>query len=148
MGEPMTIERLENYIKLKTEVERYLERIARMKNDEKFPGMREGDGSQHQPGKGDRMERAILRRLDYQEKMAPLIQANLDEMEQVEQAVDSLMDPMHRDVLRFRYLEGENYRHKGWKDVALCLYHDNDESHVQAAYRLHREAKKALRGEL
>lgn len=144
MGEPMTRERLENYIKLKTEVERYNERIARMKNEEQFPSRRESDGSQHQPGNGDRMESAIIRRLGYEEKMAAQIQANIDEMDAVEAAINSLDDPLERDVLRFRYLEGENYRLQNWRDVALRLYHDNDERHLQAAHRLHRKALDSI----
>lgn len=145
MGEPMTKERLENYPKLKTEVERLCERIARMKSSEKFRSMTEGDGSQHQPGKGDQLERAILRRMEYEEKMEPIISTSRREMEAIERAINSLADPMERDVLRARYTEGEHYKPLPWRDVALSLYHNDEEKHLQAAFRLHNKALRSIR---
>lgn len=145
MGEPMTKERLLNYPKLKSEVERLCERIARMKSSEKFRSMTEGDGSQHQPGRGDQLERAILRRMDYEEKMEPVISTNRREMEAVERAINSLADPMERDVLRVRYIEGEFYKPLPWRDVALSLYHNDEEKHLQAVYRLHQRALRSIR---
>ena len=148
MGEPMTKQRLSNYIKLKAEVEHYLERIARMKNDERFPAMKESDGSQHQPGASDRMANAVIRRLNYEDKMAPRIHANLDEMEAIEKAIDALDDPMERDVLHSRYLESDPesvYKHTPWGVISTWLYGDNDEKSLQATYRLHGRALQNIR---
>ena len=147
MGEPMTKDRLVNYIKIKAEIEHYLERIARMKSEERFAPLRESDGSQHQAGASDRMANAVLRRMDYQEKMAPRINKNLDEMEAVERAIDALDDPMERDVLRLRYLEHDPesiYRQPAWGDIALRIYRGNDEKHLKAVFRLHGRALESI----
>ena len=58
MGEPMTKQRLSQYIYLKMEVEHQEERIARMKREETIPALRIGDGSKHSPGTGDQIGRA------------------------------------------------------------------------------------------
>lgn len=140
MGDRMTQERLFNYIKLKCEVDRYLEQVARMKSAECFAPAREGDGSQHQPGNSDRMGRAVDRRLDYQERMEPLITANLAEMDAVEAAVNALSDPLERDVLRVRYMEGSSYRHLKWWEVAVAIFRNDEEKSIKAVQRLHKTA--------
>lgn len=148
MGEPITKERLANYIKLKAEVERYLERIAQMKSAEQFAPKGESDGSQHTPSASDRMANAILRRMNYQEKMAPLINKNLDEMEIIDAAINELDDPMERDVLRLRYTEHAEespYKHPAWNVVAMQIYRGDEEKHLQAVYRLHGKALQNIR---
>ena len=50
IAQPMTKERLMRYRSLRMENENQLERLARMKSGERFPAMREGDGSQHAGG--------------------------------------------------------------------------------------------------
>ena len=137
MGDRMTQERLFNYIKLKCEVDRHFEQVARMKSAECFAPAREGDGSQHQPGNSDRMGRAVDRRLDYQKRMEPLINANLAEMDAVEVAVNALPDPLERDVLRVRYMEGSSYRHLKWREVAIEIFHNDEERHIKALQRVH-----------
>lgn len=136
----MTKERLASYISLRLEVDNQLERLARMRNDEKIPAMRESDGSQHSPGSGDRMERAIIRRMEYEDRVMPQIEAALAEMETIEQAIYAVADPMEREVLRLRYMEGNYIRHMPWRDVALKLFGDDDKRHMVATYRLHTRA--------
>lgn len=136
----MTKERLASYISLRLEVDNQLERLARMRNDEKIPAMRESDGSQHNPGSGDRMERAIIRRMEYEDRVMPQIEAALVEMETIEQAIYAVADPMEREVLRLRYMEGNYIRHMPWRDVALKLFGDDDKRHMVATYRLHTRA--------
>lgn len=136
----MTKERLASYISLRLEVDNQLERLARMRNDEKIPAMRESDGSQHSPGSGDRMERAIIRRMEYEDRIMPQIEAALAEMETIEQAIYAVADPMEREVLRLRYMEGNYIRHLPWRDVALKLFGDDDKRHMVATYRLHTRA--------
>lgn len=136
MGEPITEERLIAYSGLAVEVESYQARIARMKSEEKFPAMRPGDGSQHTPGKGDRLERAVIRRLEYEEKMAPSINAAKAEMQAIEDAVNALKIPRERVVLRLRYLESENDQPVPWKDVAYMLTGDDDIKDVRKVQRL------------
>jgi hypothetical protein len=136
----MTKERLASYISLKMEVDNQLERLTRMRNEEKIPAMRESDGSQHSPGTGDRMERAIIRRMEYENRVMPQIEAALAEMETIEQAIYAVSDPMEREVLRLRYMEGNYIRHLPWRDVALKLFGDDDKRHMVATYRLHAQA--------
>lgn len=140
MGEPMTKQRLSQYIYLKMEVEHQEERIARMKREETIPALRIGDGSKHSPGTGDRMERAILRRMEYEERIRPRIEAAVAEMRAIEDAVYSVPDPMEREVLRLRYMEGDYLRHPSWKEIAVKLFGDNDERDMVATYRLHARA--------
>lgn len=145
MGEPMTKQRLSQYISLKMEVEHQEERIARMKREETIPALKLGDGSKHSSGSGDRMERAILRRMEYEERIAPKVEAAVAEMRAIEDAVSAVPDPMEREVLRLRYMEGECLRHPSWKEIALKLFGDNDERYMVATYRLHARALHNVR---
>ena len=52
---------------------------------------------------------------------------------------------MEREVLRLRYIDGIGYRHMPWKDVARRLYGDDDESQMQAVYRVHGRALQHIR---
>lgn len=144
MGEPMTKQRLSQYIFLKMEVEHQEERLARMRNEEKFPTMRESDGSQHTQGTGDRMERAIIRRLEYEDEVADQLNKSIAEMRKIERAVNSLANIQEREVLRLRYLDGSGCRHMPWPEVAMAIYRDNDEKHKQAVYRIHGRALQSI----
>lgn len=141
MGEPMTKQRLSQYIYLKMEVEHQLERLSRLRNQERLPATKESDSSKPSgSGTGDRMERAIIHRMEYEERVMPQIEAALAEMETIEQAIYAVSDPMEREVLRLRYMEGNHIRHLPWRDVALKLFGDDDKRHMVATYRLHAQA--------
>ena len=144
MGEPMTKQRLTNYIFLKMEVEHQEERLARLRNQEKFPAMRESDGSQHTQGTGDRMERAIIRRMEYEDEVADQLNESIAEMRKIERAVNSLANIQEREVMRLRYLDGSGCRHMSWPEVAMAIYRDNDEKHKQAVHRIHGRALKNI----
>lgn len=103
---PMTKERLLRYRSLRMENENQLERLARMKSGELFPAIREGEGAQHTGTAGDRLTDAVIRRMEYEERIRPLIEANLREMGEIEAAIGRIQDPMEREVLRLRYLDG------------------------------------------
>lgn len=139
-SQPMTKQRLASYIALRAEVENQLERLARLRNEEKIPALRMGDGAKSSGGTGDRMERAIIRRMEYEERVLPQIEAAQEEMAAIEAAIDSMPDPMEREVLRLRYIDGEGYRLTPWKDVAVRVFGDADERHLLATYRLHGRA--------
>ena len=139
-SQPMTKQRLATYVSLKMEIENQMERLARMKNEAKIPAIRQGDGSQHATGAGDRMERAILQYMEYEERIMPQIKDIQAEMEEIEAAIDSVPDSLEREILRLRYIDGEHCRMMPWKDVALWMFGDNDERHILAAYRLHGRA--------
>ena len=151
MGEPITQEHLEKYIGWKMRVDSNQERIARAKSNETFPPMKEGDGSKHQPGAGDRMVSAILQRMDIEARLLPIIEETLDKMERIEQAVYSLEDPFEQEVLTYRYLDGYidedgdyHYKLMPWADVAVKIYGGDEEKHLKATYRLHDRAIESL----
>lgn len=137
---PMTKQRLASYVSLKMEIENRLERLIRLQNEAKIPAVRQGDGSKHSPGGDGRMERAIIRAMEYEEKIKPQIEANRREMEAIEAEIDAINDPMEREILRLRYIDCDGCRLMPWKDVALRMFGDNDERHILAAYRLHGRA--------
>lgn len=142
----MTKERLASYVSLRLEVENQLERLARMKNDEKIPAIRQGDGSKSTGSAGSRTERAIIRRMEYEERALPQIEAAQAEMEKIEAAINAVSDPKEREVLRLRYIDGEFARQMPWKEVSRRLFGDDDDKHLLATYRLHGLALQRLTG--
>ena len=146
--QPMTQQRLAAYVSLRLENENRLERLARLKNEAEIPAARQGNESQHTPGTGDRMERAIIRAMEYEDKVRPLIDKNRLEMETIEAAINGLPDPMEREVLRLRYLDGENYRLTPWREIASLIYGADGEAQIRAVFRLHGSALKNIQGEI
>lgn len=138
--EPFTKERLSTYIYLLREVENQQERLIRMKNDELIPAQKESDGSAKTPGASDRMANAIVRRIKYEDEIRDDMERKLAEMEAIRTAIRSLSDPMEREVLRLRYMDGTGYRRMGWRAVAENMYGSDDEAQLQAVYRLHGRA--------
>lgn len=132
-----TKQRLASYVSLRKEIENRLNKLAYLKNQETLPGMREHSESQHTSGTGDRLERAIIRRMEYEERIGPEIEARKRELAEIDAAIESLDDPMQREILRLRYTDSEFCRLMPWKEVALILFGDNDERHILASYRLH-----------
>ena len=146
IAQPMTKERLLRYRSLRMENENQLERLARMKSGELFPAIREGEGAQH-AGAGDRLTGAVFRRMEYEERIRPLIEANLREMGEIEAAIGRIQDPMEREVLRLRYIDGACWKPMPWGEVALRIYGDNDERCLMATYRLHSRALASINGQ-
>lgn len=145
MGEPITKERLEKYKSLRRTVENQLERLARLKNAELIPAMTESDGSKRAPAvSSSKMENAIVRRMTYEDDIMPDVEAKLAEMEAIRAAINRLPDPQEAEVLRFRYIDGDGYKPMKWRDVALRMYRDDDDSKVKAAQRVHERAIKNI----
>ena len=114
--------RLRKYVSLKMENENQLERLARMKANEQLPAMKESDGSQRNLYVSDRLANAIVKRMEYQDKIAGIIAANLAEMSYIETSIDMLDNPMEKEVLRLRYIDGEYCRLMNWEQVAKPLF--------------------------
>ena len=91
------------------------------------------------------MTGAVLRRMEYEERIRPLIEANLREMEKIEEAISQIQDPMEREVLRLRYIDGACWKPMPWGEVALQIYGDNDDKCLRATYRLHNLALDSLK---
>ena len=128
--------RLASYVTLRTEVENLEERLSRLESEAEMPAVRMGDGSKHTGGSGDRMERAVLRLMEYKEKNLPKIQAARRKMDAIEDAIDALIDPLERACLRIRFLDGEGSRLVKWDKVAVAIYGSDDEKNVRAIHRL------------
>lgn len=141
----MTKQRLASYVSLRLENENRMERLARLKNEAEIPAVRQGDGSQHTPGGNGRLERAVIRAMEYEERIQPILEANRREMEAIEHAISALHDPMEREVLRLRYIDGENCRLMPWRDIAVVMYGADDEAQIRAVFRLHGKALQHIR---
>lgn len=144
---------LMKYAGLKMKVQNQTERIIRARNNTLIPAIRQGDGSQRQPGGTDRLGSVLTRALDLEERLLPSIEESTAQMREIEAAVDGLEDSFESEVLRLRYLdccfiddEGEEHRCQmvPWKYVSMNIYGDDDEKHLQATYRLHGRALQSI----
>ena len=131
---------LMRYSRLKKENENRAETLARMKAAAEFAPSGEPDGSQHTSGDGQRMARAVENYLEYEEQMRPLMEKNRTEMLRIEQAVDALPDPLEREVLRLRYLDGDTWRLPKWRDVAMKIYGSDERKYLDAVLKIHQTA--------
>lgn len=141
---PSMKERLQRYAALRMENENRMEQLARLRANAELPAQREADGSGQTGSSGDRMARAVERYMEYQQQIKPIIEANRREMEDVRAAVETLDDPMEREVLRLRYIDTNGCRLMRWRDVAIKLYGDDDKRFVDAVFRLHHIAMKKI----
>lgn len=144
---PITKKRLQSYIGLRLENENINERIARMQSAAEMPPMSSGDGSQHTGSSGAPMARAVERLIEYKAQVAPTLESNRREMLEIEQAVNALPDPLEREVLRLRYLDGDYCRPLRWSEIAVCLYGEDDEKIIRSVFRLHTDALRHINNE-
>lgn len=136
--------RLAQYLSLRTEIEIRLERLERLKNEERLPGRREDDGAQHTAPAGDRLERAIIRRMEYEARVLPEIEQRRREMRDIEDAINALPDPMERLVLQLRYTESESCRPIAWREISRGIFGGDSHSCLLATYRLHGRALDSI----
>ena len=83
---------------------------------------------------------AIESRISYEKSTAQRLEDNRTAMHRIELAIHALENPLEREVLRLRYLDGNYNRLSKWAEVAFALYGDNEEKDVKAALRLHNTA--------
>ena len=140
MDDTMTKQRLASYRALRLEVDNQLDRLARLRSEERLPAMRESSGAKPSGGDGRRMERAIHRRMEYEKRVLPQIEAAKREMAAIEAAIDHVEDPLERECLRLRYISGDGCRMTPWNDVALALFGDDEERYILSVFRLHKRA--------
>ncbi len=138
--------RLSNYSAIRVELDILEERLRRLKSEETLPPMRQSDGSMHTGGTGDRQERAIIRRMEYEERHGPEIVEKRAELRYIEDSIKAVADPMERMVLRIRYTESETAKPTPWRNVAKAIYRDDSDSKMLATYRLLDKALKSLQG--
>lgn len=136
-------EYLLKYAALKMEVRVNEERIFEVFNETQIPALAPGDGSRRTAVK-DRQEKANIRYIETKDRLQSSIDANKAEMRRIEAAIDSLKDPLHREVLRIRYTDTTNWRPLRWCDVAMRMYGDEEEKDLHRVQRIHREALATL----
>ena len=137
-------EYLTAYAGLKMEARNNEDRIAEMFNETLIPAMTQGDGSQRTPGRGDRQEKANIRYIETKDRLQPIIDTNRAKMREIEDTISSLPDPMHREVLRLRYTDTDNWEPVKWRMVASVIYHDSDDNALRRLRKVHREALASL----
>lgn len=136
--------RLSDYSAIRVELDNLEERLERLKSEETLPPMRPGNGSKPTGGTGDRQERAIIRRMEYEEQHGPEMKAKRQELQYIDNSIKVVADPMERMVLRIRYTESETAKPTPWRDVAIAIYRDDSDAKMLATYRLLDKALKSL----
>ena len=136
----MTKERLFKYLSLRMENESRMEKLTRLRNNAELPAAKEGDGSKHTGSNKGKLENAVIRYAQEKDTYMPIIESNREEMRIIRESINALDNPMEREVLRLRYIDGKGYRHMPWSDIATRIYGDDDESNLLAIYRLHGRA--------
>lgn len=137
-------ERLKRYPGLRMEKNNLEARLEVLKSEETLPPMRQGDGSKRTAGTGDRQERAIIRRMEFEERNGPTIVANTQEIKAIDRAVAALCDPLERDVIKIHYIEVDAYKPLPWRDVAIAMYGEDTDAKLLAVHRLHSKALQSL----
>jgi hypothetical protein len=136
--------RLSQYSAIRVELDTLEERLERLKSEETLPPMRPSSGSKPTGSTGDRQERSIIRRMEYEERHGPEIDAKRAELSYIEDSINSVDDPMERMVLRILYTGSENAKPMPWRAVAMAIYKDDSDAKMLAIYRLHGRALKSL----
>ena len=137
-------QRLSQYSAIRVELDNLLDRLERLKSEESMPAMRPSDGSKSTGGTGDRQERSIIRRMEYEERHRAEIHAKRNELREIECLINSISDPMERMVLRIRYTDSETAKPMPWRAVAMAIYRDDSDAKMLATYRLHSRALNSL----
>ena len=138
--------RLSQYSAIRVELANLEERLERLKSEEVLPAMRPSNGSKPTGSTGDRQERSIIRRMEYEERHGAEIDAKRDELRHIEDSINAVADPMERMVLRIRYTESETAKPMPWRAVAMAIYKDDSDSKMLAIYRLHSRALNGIQG--
>ena len=147
--------RLSQYSAIRVELDNLEDRLERLKSEESLPAMRPSDGSKSTGGTGDRQERSIIRRMEYEERSIirrmeyeerymEEILAKRNELRDIECLINDVSDPMERMVLRIRYTDSQTAKPTPWRAVAMTIYKDDSDSKMLAIYRLHGRALNSL----
>lgn len=136
----ITEKRLLNYLGLRVENERREEVLTRLVSRAAFAPAVASDGSQHSGVNKDKLENAVLRYADEADEIRALIIGNNREMREIREAINSLADPMERELLRLRYIDAvgadTGFSRMTWPEIAEKIYGGREERHMAAVYRL------------
>ena len=136
--------KLSQYAYMQKEYYNQLDRLQQLQNDAELPAMQEGDGSQRSLLKTSRMENATIKKIEQEKKINARLKELDREMAEIEDAIDTLTDPLQREVLRIRYTDCEDLRLTRWNDVAMKIYGSDEEKYIISIWRTHKHALQAL----
>ena len=113
----MTKERLRQYVYLIKEIEAQKERLAQIEASLLHPKPSIGDGMPHSNYAVDRMAIAIANKIELEELIIKNIKKAQQEAAAIERAIQTLNNPIDRELMRLKYLDGLT-----WEEVAekLC----------------------------
>lgn len=135
----MEYEKLKNYERYWRANQSIEQRIMAMKAAETSITPQAGDGSQH-IGAHDPMK-AVDMRVDWCDSHNAEYEKNLAEMREVDKAIESLEDPLEREILRLRYTDFRYGKRMSWKQVKEALYGKMSVGKM-TIYRLHDDGVK------
>ena len=135
----MEYEKLKNYERYWRANQSIEQRIMAMKSAETSITPQAGDGSQH-IGVHDPMQ-SVDKRIDYCASHSEDYAKNLAVMREVDKAIDSLQDPLEREILRLRYTDFRYGQQMSWKQVKESLYGKMSVGKM-TIYRLHDDGVK------
>lgn len=133
----MEYEKLKNYERYWRANQSIEQRIMTMKSAETSITPQAGDGSQH-IGAHDPMK-AVDMRVDWCAAHSEDYAKNLAVMREVDKAIDSLRDPLEREILRLRYTDFRYGQQMSWPQVKDALYGKTNVSRT-TVYKLHDDA--------
>lgn len=116
----MEYEKLKNYERYWRANQSIEQRIMAMKSAETSITPQAGDGSQH-IGAHDPMK-AVDMRVDWCASHKAEYEKNLAEMREIDKAIESLEDPLEREILRLRYTDFRYGKRMSWNQVKEMLY--------------------------
>lgn len=137
-------EYLESYAALKMEVRMNEDRICEVFNETQIPAAHLSDGSKRTSGDRGPQESANIRYIETKDRLQPVIDAKKAQMREIESVIDSMSNPMYREVLRIRYTDTTGWKPVKWREVAMRMYGDDDDNAIQNLIRYHREALAAF----
>jgi len=113
----MTKERLRQYVYLIKEIEAQKERLAQIEASLLYPKPSIGDGMPHSNYAVDRMAIATANKIELEELIIKNIKKAQQEAAAIERAIQTLDNPIDRELMRLKYLDGLT-----WEEVAerLC----------------------------
>lgn len=133
----MEYEKLKNYERYWRANQSIEQRIMSMKSAETSITPQAGDGSQH-IGAHDPMK-AVDMRVDWCASHSDDYAKNLAVMREVDKAINSLQDPLEREILRLRYTDFRYGHQMSWPQVKDALYGKTNVSRT-TVYKLHDDA--------
>ena len=123
-AKPVTKERLEKCRYMMIELMNQLERIAATRERLESPINSLGVHISKHTYASDRLSDLLSQIVDFEGILDGSIKKIIDEIAELEDAIQKLDDPCEREILRLRYFE-----HKKWDDICQMLHFETSKVH-------------------